>query len=668
MTRVEQFEQIRRDRAREGMSIGELARRHGVHRRAVRQALRSAVPPPKRPPRSRPAPKLGPYRPIIDEWLRDDQEAPRKQRHTARRIWQRLTEEHGAKVSERQVDRYVAAKRREIGEVEACVPLVSDAGVEAEVDWGEAQVIVRGEPVDVHLFLMRACHSGASFVAAFHSETQQAFLEGHVAALEFFGGAFDLVRYDNLKAAVAKVMKGRQRTESDRFVALRFHYGFDSSFCISGQQGAHEKGGVESEVGRFRRRHLVPVPKVESITELNERLEAACWADLERTIVGRREPVGVMLDRERQLLAPLPAEPHCTAEEASPRVDSKAMVTIRQNRYSVPARLAGMKVRAKVGAREIAIWHDGAVVATHERLASHHGASAQLEHYLDLLSRKPGALARSLALRQERDRGDWPEAAAMEALIEAHAGELKLPTVKARFRAMAAEATRDQQTPIAYLAALLEAEQQERAERRERRRLVEARFPVMKRLEEFRFEDNPKVPQATIAALAEGSWIDDRESVIFVGESGTGKTMLATVLAVCVCQQGGRVRFTTLAGLANELQEAESEAESRRELGRVVGRYARTELVVLDELGYLALPDGAAELIFQVISERNERGSLMVTTNLPFCEWTKVFADARLAKAVVDRLTHKAHIIETGTESWCFRHGLEKRGAKKKGG
>ena len=408
MTRVEHFEQIRRDRAQEGLSIRELARRHGVHRRAVRQALKSAVPPPKRKPESRPAPKLGPYRPIVDEWLRKDQEAPRKQRHTARRVWQRLLEEHGAEVSERQVCRYVAAKRREIGEVEACVPLVSDAGVEAEVDWGEAQVIMRGEPLKVHLFLMRACHSGASYVAAFESETQQAFLEGHVAALEFFDGVFGLIRYDNLKAAVARVMKGRRRVESDRFVALRSHYGFKSSFCLSGQQGAHEKGGVESEVGRFRRRHLVPVPKVESLAELNGRLEAACFSDLQRTIVGRSEPVGEMLERERRLLADLPAEAHCTAEEASPRVDSKAMVTIRQNRYSVPARLAGIRVRAQVGAREIAIWHDGKVVATHERLAGKHEASAQLDHYLDLLARKPGALARSLALRQERDRGDWP--------------------------------------------------------------------------------------------------------------------------------------------------------------------------------------------------------------------------------------------------------------------
>jgi DNA replication protein DnaC len=247
---------------------------------------------------------------------------------------------------------------------------------------------------------------------------------------------------------------------------------------------------------------------------------------------------------------------------------------------------------------------------------------------------------------------------AMEALIEAHAIELKLPTVRRRFQALAEEALREQQTPIAYLAALLEAEITERAERRERRRLIEARFPVIKNLEEFRFQDNPKIPQATIAALAQGSWIDDRESVILIGESGTGKTMLATALAVCACQQGRRVRFTTLAALANELQEA----ESKRELARVIARYARTELVVLDELGYLALPDGAAELVFQVISERNERASLIVTTNLPFGEWTKVFPDARLAKAVVDRITHRAHIIETGTESWRFRHGIQRNG------
>jgi transposase len=405
---VEQFEQIRRDRAQEGMSIRALARRHGVHRRAVRQALSSPVPPSKRPPESRPVPKLGPYRALIDEWLSDDLQAPRKQRHTARRIWQRLREEHGAEVSERQVDRYVAKARRRIGEVEAFVPLCSEAGAEAEVDWGQAQVIVRGRPTDVHVFLMRACHSGATFASAFLAETQQAFLEGHVAAFQFFGGVFGLLRYDNLTAAVERVLKGRRRSEQDRFIALRSHYLFESSFCQSGKGGAHEKGGVENEVGRFRRRHMVPVPKVASLTELNELLLAACESDLTRTITGRPQPVGAMLAAERQVMGDLPGEAHCTAEEATPRVDAKAMVTVRTNRYSVPAALAGLRVRAKVGAREIALWHEGALVAAHERLPVRHETSAKLEHYLDLLERKPGALARSLALRQERDRGDWP--------------------------------------------------------------------------------------------------------------------------------------------------------------------------------------------------------------------------------------------------------------------
>lgn len=406
---MEQFEQIRRDHAREDLSIRALARRHGVHRRAVRQALADPVPPPKRAPNSRPAPKLGAYRTLIDEWLRGDAGVPRKQRHTARRIWQRLREEHGAEVSERQVDRYVAAARRRLGEVEAFVPLVADAGVEAEVDWGQAQVILRGAPVTAHVFLMRACHSGAAFAMAFGCESQQAFLEGHVRAFDWFEGVFETLRYDNLGSAVAQVLKGRRRVECDRFIALRSHYMFESVFCLPGKRGAHEKGGVEGEVGRFRRRHLVPVPKVASIAELNESLEEACWADLDRTIVGRAEPVGEALARERRLLGDLPRQAHCTAQEASPRVDAKAMVAVRGNRYSVPASLAGRRVRAQIGANEIDVWHEGQIVACHERLVGKHETSAKLEHYLDLLTRKPGALARSLALRQERDRGDWPE-------------------------------------------------------------------------------------------------------------------------------------------------------------------------------------------------------------------------------------------------------------------
>ncbi|MCA1677917.1 MAG: IS21 family transposase, partial [Actinobacteria bacterium] len=358
----------------------------------------------------RAAPKLGAYRPLIDSWLQADREAPRKQRHTARRVWERLRDEHGVEVSERQVRRCVRARRRALGEIvdELFVPLCHEPGAEAEVDWGEATVVIGGVATNVHLFLMRACYSGACFVQAHARETQQAFLEAHVEALEFFGGAFSMLRYDNLRSAVAKVLRGRRRVESDRFVALRSHYLYDSSFTRTGKQGAHEKGGVEGEVGRFRRSHLVPVPEVSSLAELNERLARSCVADLGRTIRGRRETVGAALSRELELLRPLPAERFDTAEHVSPRVDSKALVTVRQNQYSVPVSLAGLRVAARIGAREITLCHDGREIARHERLDGRFQTAARLDHYLELLRFKPGALARSLALRQERERGAWP--------------------------------------------------------------------------------------------------------------------------------------------------------------------------------------------------------------------------------------------------------------------
>jgi transposase len=410
-SRVELFEQIRRDHDRQGLSIRELARRHGVHRRTVRQALASAVPPPRKRPEGRPAPRLGEYRGLIDSWLLADLEAPRKQRHTAHRVWERLRDEHGVAVSPRQVRRYVRARRRELGLPvdEVYVPLCHEPGAEAEVDWGEATVLLAGVVTKVFLFLMRACFSGACFVQAHTRETQQAFLEAHVEALEFYGGSFALVRYDNLTSAVAKVMKGRRRVEADRFVALRSHYLFESSFTRKGKEGAHEKGGVEGEVGRFRRAHLVPVPEVSSLAELNDLLLACCVEDLKRTIRGHQVTVGEALGREIDLLRPLPAERFDSYEHARPRVDCKSLVTVRQNQYSVPVALAGLSVAARIGAREIIFCHDGREVARHPRLDGRFGISARLDHYLELLREKPGALAASLALRQERAQGRWPE-------------------------------------------------------------------------------------------------------------------------------------------------------------------------------------------------------------------------------------------------------------------
>ncbi|MDQ6803592.1 MAG: IS21 family transposase [Actinomycetota bacterium] len=407
---MEQFEQIRRDRDREGLSIRGLAVRHGVHRRAVRDALASAVPPVKRVPVGRPAPKLGRYRAVIDGWLEADRTAPRKQRHTARRIRQRLVDEHGADVAETTVRQYVRARKRQLGLAvgEVFVPQVHAPGIEGEVDWGEAEVVLAGVAMVVHLFVMRASFSGAVFCQASLVETQQAFLELHVQAFEWFGGVFSSLRFDNLKSAVKKVLRGRRRVESDRFVALRSHYLFVSQFTTPGLEGAHEKGGVEGEVGRHRRNHLVPVPHVADLAELNRLLLAGCEHDFGRRIDGRSVSVGEAWAAERPLLLGLPAEPFDACESAAPRVDAKSLVTIRQNRYSVPVALAGLKVSARVGAREIMINHSGREVARHERLHGKAQTSAQLDHYLELLARKPGGMENSLALSQERDRGCWP--------------------------------------------------------------------------------------------------------------------------------------------------------------------------------------------------------------------------------------------------------------------
>jgi transposase len=409
-SRMELFEQIRRDHDREGLSIRALAARHGVHRRAVHQALASPVPPAKSAPAHRPAPKLGAYRALIDGWLEGDLRAPRKQRHTAKRIWARLVDEHGADVAETTVRDYVRARRRAMGWAvgEVFVPQVYAPGVGAEVDWGEAEIELAGVRTRVFLFFMRASFSGAAFCQASLVATQQAFLELHVEAFAWFGGVFEEVRFDNLTSAVKSVLKGRRRVETDRFVALRSHYLFESQFTTPGIAGAHEKGGVEGEVGRFRRNHLVPVPVVGSLRELNTLLLAGCEADLQRWIVGRPVSVGEALAGERGLLRALPGEAFDSSETAAPRVDSKALVTVRQNRYSVPVAFAGLKVAVRIGAREIAISHAGRVVARHERLHGRYGTSAQLDHYLELLARKPGGLERSLALAQRREGGSWP--------------------------------------------------------------------------------------------------------------------------------------------------------------------------------------------------------------------------------------------------------------------
>ena len=244
---------------------------------------------------------------------------------------------------------------------------------------------------------------------------------------------------------------------------------------------------------------------------------------------------------------------------------------------------------------------------------------------------------------------------AVDALVLAQTRELRLPTVGARFGELAEQAAREGTPHRDYLAHLFELELDDRSQRRSERRLLEARFPHRKRLEDFSFEQSA-VNAAMLHQLAKGEYIARAENVIFIGDSGTGKSHLATGLGIAACSQGRRVRFSTVAALVNELQEA----QDAHQLSRVVRRYAGIELLILDELGYVQASETGAELLFQVLAERNEVASIVVTTNLPFGEWTRIFTDARLCKAVVDRLTFGAHIVETGTDSWRLRRSLDR--------
>jgi transposase len=406
-SRVELFEQIRKDHRDQELSIRQLAEKYQVHRRTIRQALENAIPPARKPYSRRAGPAIDEWTPVIDAWLRADRDAPRKQRHTARRIWQRLIAEHGASLAEVTVSRYVARRKIELGftSVEVAIPQTHLPGCEAEVDFGEFEAIIAGTAVTCWMFVMRLSHSGRALHAAFTTQAQEAFLEGHVRAFTHFGGVPSLVRYDNLKPAVTRVLRGRDRVESDRFIALRSHYGFDSFFCRPGLEGAHEKGGVEGEIGRFRRRHLVPVPKAGSLAGLNEQIAAADLLDDGRVITGRRTTIAAAFTAEALALRPLPAEAFDAARLLSARVDSRARISVRQNFYSVPARFAGRRLGVRLGASIVEVLDGSRVVARHERAVGRHTETLVLDHYLEILKTKPGALPGATALAQARRAG-----------------------------------------------------------------------------------------------------------------------------------------------------------------------------------------------------------------------------------------------------------------------
>ncbi len=331
---MELFEQIRREYTHGVGTIKGVAQKFGVHRRVVREAVANAVPKPRKETK-REKVKMAPVIPWIEGILEADQKAPRKQRHTAHRIWRRLKAERPeVDIAESTVRLYVRKRKIELGLVhgEVFIPQTYQWGQEGQVDWYEARAEIDGEQQKVYVFCMRSMGSGGAFHRAYPHASQQAFLEAHELAFEYFGGVFKTLRFDNLGSAVKKILRGHEREQNERFIAFRSHWGFESEFCMPAQ--GHEKGGVEGENGYYRRNHMVPVPKVGNWEELNAMLLAESKQDEQRMIGDRSLTVGAGMCQEREYLLPLAKEGFDLAAVYFPSVDGKGCVRVLTNFYS----------------------------------------------------------------------------------------------------------------------------------------------------------------------------------------------------------------------------------------------------------------------------------------------------------------------------------------------
>ncbi|MDD2277328.1 MAG: IS21 family transposase [Candidatus Neomarinimicrobiota bacterium] len=352
-------------------------------------------------------PALDGYLKIIDGWLESDKGVPRKQRHTARRIYHRLVNEHGYGGSEEAVRRYVRLSKPRIGldGPEVFVVTDPDCGREAEVDWGRAGAIIRGHKTSIYYFCMRSRFSGKPFVRAYPCEKQQAFFDGHIRAFEFFGGVFPTLVYDNLKSAVQKILSGRGRIEQESFLRFRAYYTFAPRFCNAGC--GHEKGGTEGLVGYARRNFLVPVPVVDSLEELNDKLLEECIRYGDHRIAGREDTVRVLFEKERDHLLALPAVPFTNVRLVEAKMDHYGTIIADKNRYSVPSGYRGLKIRGELTVDQVDLFYAGKRIAHHERVFGNNKWVLDPDHYLGILQRKPGAFDTARVIRQWR--ATWPE-------------------------------------------------------------------------------------------------------------------------------------------------------------------------------------------------------------------------------------------------------------------
>ncbi len=406
MLKVDQYHYIRTAYRVYGKNIKEIARETGHSRNTVRKALRQEFIGYKQRAKQ-PYPVLGPFIKEIDQWLENDKTMPRKQRHTATRIYNRLKTDFGYKGGATTVRRYVREAKLRLGlnKEQAFIPSDPEAAIEAEVDWGNCHAVLDGETVRLKLFCMRSKFSGKHFVRCYHCERQQAFFDAHIQAFSFFSGIFQVLVYDNLTTAVQKVLRGKNRTLQQSYDRFKAYYNFDPRFCTPG--AGHEKGGVEGLVGYARRNYMVPVPEASCLEELNEKLLQACFAYGEHRISGRTKTVNELFESEKGTLLPLPGIPFSNVESPTAKVNKYSIVNVDKNRYSVPTKYAYMQVQVVLYVDAVKIYWSGKKIATHTRLYGNNKWSLDPAHYLELIRQRPQAFDTARPIRQWREQ--WPD-------------------------------------------------------------------------------------------------------------------------------------------------------------------------------------------------------------------------------------------------------------------
>ena len=405
MISVEDREKIRRAYFVEKQSLRQIARDLHVARKTVRKALGAAEAETYALSEPRSAPMLGPYKQRIDELLMENEHLPPKQRYTSHKIYQAIAKD-GYQGGESTVRGYIGQRRREKRRPKVYLPLEFDPGTDAQVDWGEALVEIAGARITVQVFYMRLCYSRRLFMMAFPAQKQEAFFEGHVQAFHHFQGIPHRIAYDNLKAAVQKILEGHTRQEQQAFVALRSHYLFESHFCTPGQ--GNEKGGVEHGVGFGRRNFMVPIPKAATFAELNTLLLAECLKDDERQVDGQPVVIGEAWELERPALWPLPSRGYKCCVTRPVCLTPYSQIEFETNRYSVPADKAQPHLVLKAYPFRVDILYLEDVIASHARCYERHQDIFNPLHYLPLLEQRPGAFQHAKPVRRWRET--WPPA------------------------------------------------------------------------------------------------------------------------------------------------------------------------------------------------------------------------------------------------------------------